>query len=357
MFSSTLRSTLIALCFSAVLVSAASELTLKVTGPEAVTNVDNFKVTTLLTNSGDETLHLLNDPTSSLISSDANSFRITNSKGASPAFNGAVFKFSPAVAANMNTPDVITVIPPGQSIKVEHDLSSAYNFTSSGEDVYDIEASNKFFVVDPATLDVTQIHAKQESSHQAKLSGTLSIARRTTKLAKRAGFNGCSDDQQSNITSAIPAALTYASDARDYLGNHTYSTPRYTQWFGTYNTARHSTILTHFTNMAGHGYNDYTYDCTCPGNPPPGTFAYVYAEDISTMYLCDGFWQAANTGEDSRAGTLVHESSHYAQLAGTVDEAYGHTNCENLARYFPDLAAANADSHEYFVENVNPTLD
>ncbi|KAF5311539.1 hypothetical protein D9758_019025 [Tetrapyrgos nigripes] len=303
---------------------------------EAVTNVDNFKVTTLLTNSGDETLHLLNDPTSSLISSDANSFRITNSKGASPAFNGAVFKFSPAVAAKMNTPDVITVIPPGQSIKVEHDLSSAYNFTSSGEDVYDIEASNKFFVVDPATLDVTQIYAKQESSHQAKLSGTLSIARRTTSLAKRANFNGCSADQQSNINKAIPAALTYASDARDYLRNHTSSTDRYTHWFGTYNDARRSTILTHFTNMAGRGYNVYTYDCTCPRSRP-GVFAY--------------FWRAANTGQDSRAGTLVHESSHFTALAGTRDYAYGHPDCEDRA------AVNNADSHEYFAENVNPTLN
>ncbi|KAF5348371.1 hypothetical protein D9758_010885 [Tetrapyrgos nigripes] len=356
MFSSTLRSTLIALCFSAVLVSAASELTLKVTGPEAVTNVDNFKVTTLLTNSGDETLHLLNDPTSSLISSNTDSFHITNSDGASPAFNGARFKFSPAVAARMNTSDVITIIPPGQSIKVEHDLSSAYNFTSSGEDVYDIEASNKFFVVDPATLDVTQIYAKQESSHQAKLSGTLSIARRTTSLAKRANFNGCSADQQSNINNAIPAALTYASDARDYLRNHASSTDRYTHWFGTYNDARHSAILTHFTNMAGHGYNDYKYDCTCPEGRP-GDFAYVYTDDISTMYLCRQFWRAANTGEDSRAGTLVHESSHYDQLAGTDDYTYGHVNCEALAQQYPDAAALNADSHEYFAENVNPTLN
>ncbi|KAF5320044.1 hypothetical protein D9758_018928 [Tetrapyrgos nigripes] len=293
MFSSTLRSTLIALCFSAV-ISAASELTLKVTGPEAVTNVDNFKVTTLLTNSGDETLHLLNDPTSSLISSDANSFRITNSKGASPAFNSAVFKFSPAVAAKMNTPDVITVIPPGQSIKVEHDLSSAYNFTSSGEDVYDIEASNKFFVVDPATLDVTQIYAKQESSHQAKLSGTLSIARRTTSLAKRANFKGCSADQQSNINKAIPAM--------------------------------HETI------------------CETTHLPPTDT-------------LTGSFWRAPNTGQDSRAGTLVHKSSHFTALAGTQDYAYGHPDCEDLAASDPGAAVNDADSHEYFVENINPTLN
>ncbi|KAF5343563.1 hypothetical protein D9758_012964 [Tetrapyrgos nigripes] len=106
--------------------------------------------------------------------------------------------------------------------------------------------------------------------------------------------------------------------------------------------------------MATHGYNDYTYDCSCT---QAGTFAYVYPNDIQTIYLCGAFWRAANTGQDSKAGTLVHESSHFTQLAGTVDEAYGRANCETLARNFPDLATVNADSHEYFAENVNPTLN
>jgi peptidyl-Lys metalloendopeptidase len=60
-----------------------------------------------------------------------------------------------------------------------------------------------------------------------------------------------------------------------YLTSHTSTTDRYTQWFGTYTSARHSTVLSHFTNMVSHPYTDYTYDCSCTES---GTYAYVYPD-------------------------------------------------------------------------------
>jgi peptidyl-Lys metalloendopeptidase len=94
-------------------------------------------------------------------------------------------------------------------------VSAAYNFTTSGEGLYNIEASNKFFLVDPATLKVSKITAKQESAYQTKLSGTLSRVARRTSLTKRVGFNGCDNDRQSLINNAIPAARDYANGARE----------------------------------------------------------------------------------------------------------------------------------------------
>ncbi|KAK7437149.1 hypothetical protein VKT23_018776 [Stygiomarasmius scandens] len=351
MFSSTLRTTLVALCLSAISASATSELTLKVSGPEAATGVDNLKVTTTFTNTGDETLHLLNDPRSPLTSTATDSFRIASSSGASPAFNGLKIKYSPTYAAKSNVSEAITVLAPGQSLDVQHDLSSAYNFTNSGEDTYDIEALNKFFIVDPSTLEVSEISAKQETAHQSKLSGTLSIAPKTS-LTKRASFVGCSSSEQSQINSAISAAATYANGARDYLSSHTSSTSRYTTWFGTYTSARHSTVLSHFTNMASQGYSGYTYDCTCTES---GVFAFVNLNDFGTIHLCPVFWQVSTTGTDSKGGTLVHESSHFTQLAGTDDHVYGQSGAKSLAISNPTQAIDNADSHEYFAEN-NPAL-
>ncbi len=58
------------------------------------------------------------------------------------------------------------------------------------------------------------------------------------------------------------------------------------------------------------------------------------------------------TGTDSKAGTLVHEMSHFTAVAGTDDHAYGQTNAKSLAISNPDLALNNADSHEYFAENT-----
>jgi peptidyl-Lys metalloendopeptidase len=59
------------------------------------------------------------------------------------------------------------------------------------------------------------------------------------------------------------------------------------------------------------------------------------------------------TGTDSKAGTLIHEMSHFNVVASTDDYVYGQTGAMNLALTNPDQAVDNADNHEYFAEN-NP---
>ena len=58
------------------------------------------------------------------------------------------------------------------------------------------------------------------------------------------------------------------------------------------------------------------------------------------------------TGTDSKAGTLIHEMSHFTVVAGTDDWAYGQTAAKSLAFSDPAKALDNADSHEYFAENT-----
>jgi len=69
------------------------------------------------------------------------------------------------------------------------------------------------------------------------------------------------------------------------------------------------------------------------------------------VYLCGAFWTAPDTGTDSRAGTLIHESSHFTAHGGTDDWVYGQAACKDLAIHNPSRAIDNADSHEYFAEN------
>ncbi len=89
-------------------------------------------------------------------------------------------------------------------------------------------------------------------------------------------------------------------------------------------------------------------DCACTEN----YYAYVYPTQPYKIYVCNAFWSAPNTGTDSRAGTLVHEMSHFNVVAGTDDWAYGQTACRSLATRSPKKAIDNADSHEYFAENT-----
>ncbi|CAF3733890.1 unnamed protein product [Rotaria sp. Silwood1] len=56
-------------------------------------------------------------------------------------------------------------------------------------------------------------------------------------------------------------------------------------------------------------------------------------------------------GTDSKAGTLVHEVSHFSIVAGTDDYAYGQSSALALAKTNPAKARMNADNHEFFTEN------
>lgn len=79
----------------------------------------------------------------------------------------------------------------------------------------------------------------------------------------------------------------------------------------------------------------------------------VGSHSFGVIHLCGAFWQAPLIGTDSQGGTLVHESSHFVQNAGTTDLVYGQPNCKTTALTDPGGAIDNADSHEYFAEN-NP---
>lgn len=89
MFSSTLGTALVALVASAVAVSAAPGLTLRLSGADKVDGVDNLKIIATVTNTGDETLKLLNDPRGPLNKLPTESFLIGHDgTGATPAFTG-----------------------------------------------------------------------------------------------------------------------------------------------------------------------------------------------------------------------------------------------------------------------------
>jgi hypothetical protein len=97
-----------------------------------------------------------------------------------------------------------------------------------------------------------------------------------------------------------------------------------------------------------------TVDNFAPANPhKDGVFAYVYPDDANhTVYLDSAFDNAPATGQDSKAGTLAHEMSHFNDVGATKDNQYGANGCKTLAQKDPDAAQNNADSFEYYTENA-----
>ncbi|KAF9048777.1 hypothetical protein BJ165DRAFT_1609789 [Panaeolus papilionaceus] len=351
----SLRAALIALTSLAIAVSASPSLSLKVVGVTSIQNVENFKVKTILTNTGDETLKILNDPRGPLSSLPTDTFTITNAKGDKPSFTGIRVKYVPSTAIARGG---YTVLAPGESIEVEHSLADAYNFSTPGEGSYEITANNVFYTIGSSS-NIVPIHANHSNTaHRTNLSGRLFVPRlphnSITPTKRQFWQGGCLPEQEAEIVIAVSIAQSLINSSISYLNSHTSSTPRFTTWFGTFTTARHQTVLNNFISIGSTPFSKYTYDCSCKD---ANTYAYSYPTQCGTIYLCGAFWNAPTTGTDSKAGTLVHEASHSTcnRGPGTQDYVYGQSGSKSLAISSPNQAIFNADSYEYFAENT-PSL-
>lgn len=241
----------------------------------------------------------------------------------------------------------------GESISHTVDLAEYYDLSQSGQ--YEV-----FYAVASFQLFDEQANAfnARDSLTSEKISigveGRAPRAKPTQPPPPPPGgtaFNACTVDQQDLLLQARDRAKTYSIDSRDYLNSHNSGTPRYLEWFGAYSSSRYSTVRSHFVAIADAMTNaGVTFDCKC--RQP--YYAYVYPNQPYKIYLCRVFWQAPLVGTDSKAGTLIHEMSHFNVVAGTDDVVYGQSAARNLADTNPDAAITNADSHEYFAENTPP---
>ena len=164
----------------------------------------------------------------------------------------------------------------------------------------------------------------------------------------------CTPSEVTTLTTAVTDLTAYLANATDYFDAQLKGS-RYTSWFGSFDQTRWNRVKATYQAMetavlAG----SIDFDCTMTGCGS-ATYAYVYPNDPApyTFYLCTVFWDAGtpNTGTDSRAGTLVHEMSHFTPIGGTDDWQYGKSGAANLALGDPAKAVDNADNYEYFAEN------
>lgn len=234
----------------------------------------------------------------------------------------------------------------GASLSYEVELTGAYDLSQSGR--YKIEYASRGKHDDAATLASTAPVYLWLEGRSGKASKPTPAPGASGSLA----YSGnCSASQQSTIASAVTAATTYATGARSYLsGNAPNTSPRYTTWFGTLSNPGWSTASGHFVAIeSAFQTKPVVVDCKCK---KANIYAYVYPTQPYKIYVCGAFWNAPLTGTDSKAGTLIHEMSHFNAVASTDDWAYGQSAAKALAISDPTKALDNADSHEYFAENT-----
>jgi peptidyl-Lys metalloendopeptidase len=254
-------------------------------------------------------------------------------------------------------------IPAGGAVSADVELTSVYDMSRTGEYAirYRAFAQDALRADDLKILGVQGLASlesntlflavERDGRLQEELATFQADAEAVTK-ALSPSFVGCTSSRQTALKSALSNAQTLAYRAWYYLYYlPTASRPTnsaYKTWFGSYTSSRYVTAGNHYVNI----YNSFagkkfTFYCDCTDGD---TFAYVYANQPYKVHLCGAFWSAPSLGIDSKAGTVVHETSHFNVVAGTRDYAYGQSSCRSLATSRPDYAVFNADSHEYFAE-------
>jgi len=273
--------------------------------------------------------------------------------GVAVSYNGPMIKRGLPDAADF------TILRAGETLRSVVDLSKAYDFSQSGQYVVALDSPLQFaslsdgkllrqdnglpLVAKSAPLSLW-VNGKGEVSAQGKPGGGGS------SVVNGVSYKSCSATQIDTIGSAITAARGYSENAKSYLGAGTVG-PRYTTWFGAYTSQRYGTASQHFVAIDAamdQSNGAITVNCGCNQK----YYAYVYPNQPYEIYVCRAFWSASLTGTDSKAGTLIHEMSHFDAVAGTDDHVYGQAGAKNLAISNPTNALDNADSHEYFAENT-----
>ncbi|KAI0330113.1 Metalloprotease [Cubamyces sp. BRFM 1775] len=340
---------------------AAPDLLLQITAHSPGQDTDSLKVLTTIQNSGDVPLELLNDPRSPLSNLPTDTFTIVNGRGISPDFVGIEVKYSPQLAATSGDSLAITYLAPGQSVQVEHDIALAYNFSTSGPGLYtvNLKPHNVFHNVFHSVFHYVSGNHSSEllveagtSSHVLNVSRSIASQTRATPRSE-ADTKECDDWQHNAVRGAIPHAKHYVANAIAELSRAGYKGDNYKRWFGAPSDHRLQTVISHFEALIANNFTEFTYVCKtkfCSHNS--GVFAYVYPDEFGKIHVCDMFFRSPVGGPDSRASTIVHESTHFTRNGGTQDHAYGQRLTQDLARSYPQLAVMNADNHEYFAVNA-----
>jgi peptidyl-Lys metalloendopeptidase len=264
--------------------------------------------------------------------------------GNAVAYTGAIYKRPAASAA-----DYVT-LKAGESLVRVVDLAASYDFSAGGDYTvrYDVKSFQLHSQGNGLWKSADRLASGDINIQVAGRAPALQSAIQPLGVTGSTSFTSCTTTQQNDLKAARTQASTYSIDALAYL-NSNKTGSRYTTWFGIFDTGRYATAKSHFGAITGAmDTAAVSFDCKCK----KAYYAYVYPNQPYKIYLCKVFWTAPLTGTDSKAGTLIHEMSHFTVVAGTDDFVYGQAGAKNLAITNPNNAVFNADNHEYFAENT-----
>jgi peptidyl-Lys metalloendopeptidase len=327
---------------AAVPAAAASRLDVRLTMVSPVMRGDvDVTVEVTVTNTSRRAVAV---PESQLPSADPDTklFNITRD-GVPVRYEGAIVKRA------AGAPTETVLLQPGASLTYQVELTGAYDLSQNGRYSVEYVGLAKHGGAGANTA-LAYMWLEGRSARPIEMSAANTVKAPAGAAAGLSYSGNCSASRQTTIASAVTSATNYAKAAANYLAGTPSATPRYTTWFGAFSSAGWNTAKAHYDNeVSAFTTQSVVVDCSCKKT---SVYAYVYPTQPYKIYVCGAFWSAPLTGTDSKAGTLVHEMSHFNVVAATDDWAYGQSAAKSLAISNPTKALDNADSHEYFAENT-----
>jgi len=287
-------------------------------------------------------------------------FYIIHAQGEKATYAGILARRRPVLS------DFVTLLP-GQSINSSLDLFKGYWFPRKGG--YLVSLVNTIRVHLGADLDLESVVKSGLDEFDFETVVSNSITADITKLSpypfptfNSTGLLGgpspktnCDSTRASQIRTSGANAITATNQGANYLKAATCSTglSYYIEWFGACDATRYNKVKNDLAAISSGLSANYPVDCagsSCSAN----TYAYVFPADTThTVYVCAVFWKVSsnNCVMDSQPGTIIHEMSHFNNVAKTNDVTYGITNCRNLAKSNPAQAVTNADNFCFYTDS------
>ena len=178
--------------------------------------------------------------------------------------------------------------------------------------------------------------------------------------------DGCNAAEAAIIDDALATAKDLTLAAAVAVGD----TRHYARWFGVYSSLNAEKVRASLKTMASAIRSGaVTVECNEVLGPDSrvgcaeGEYAWVFSDEPYLIHLCPSFFDLPSMAQlrprstagsnGTRAGTIIHELSHFFNVAETEDHCYTRRDCSIMARTDPGRAIENADSYQYFSEDVS----
>jgi hypothetical protein len=174
-------------------------------------------------------------------------------------------------------------------------------------------------------------------------------------------YERCTKAERGQFIAAAQRSERLALTAATAIGPN----PSFTRWFGRYNAKSGEVVRRNLKAVVKALRSEKvtavchnTGEDLCDGD----TFAFVDKDVPYRVHVCPTFFvmdtmkdltfDSVTEGNGTRAGTLIHEVSHFTVVADTEDICYSRGDCTEMALDDPLGTLINADSYQYFAEDV-----